>query len=114
VIANLISNAVKYTNEGSVTVKLVQPDQSIVRLEVVDTGPGISGEEQKKLFQKFYRVETNVGKTTGTGLGLYISKLLVGKFGGQIGLISDIGKGSTFWFELPVVSSGEVDIANKK
>lgn len=104
VIGNLISNAVKYTDKGEVAVKLTQPDKATVRFEVSDTGPGISEEEQKKLFQKFQRVETNVGKTTGTGLGLYISKLLVEKFNGKIGLKSKSGVGSTFWFELPLVS----------
>jgi signal transduction histidine kinase len=105
VIANLISNAIKYTDEGSVVVRLLQPDKGIVRFEVEDTGPGISKQEQEKLFQKFYRVETNVGKTTGTGLGLYISRLLMEKFNGKIGLISEFKKGSTFWFEIPIVTS---------
>jgi len=103
VIGNFLSNAIKYTDQGSVKVKLFQPKEDTIRCEVVDTGPGISKEEQSKLFQKFYRVESNVGKTTGTGLGLYIARLLVEKFGGKIGVISEVGKGSTFWFELPVV-----------
>ena len=103
VIANLISNAVKYTDEGSVQIRLVQPKSGWVRFEIEDTGPGISEREQKKLFQKFYRIETNFGKTTGTGLGLYISRLLVEKFGGKIGVKSQLGKGSVFWFELPLV-----------
>ena len=103
VIGNFLSNAIKYTDQGSVKVKLFQPKEGIIRCEVVDTGPGISKEEQSKLFQKFYRVESNVGKTTGSGLGLYIARLLVEKFGGKIGIISEVGKGSTFWFELPVV-----------
>lgn len=105
VIANIISNAIKYTDEGSVEVRLLQPDKEMVRFEVEDTGPGISLQEQEKLFQKFYRIETNVGKTTGTGLGLYISRLLMEKFNGKIGLISDLKKGSTFWFEIPIVIS---------
>jgi len=107
VIANLISNAIKYTDKGSVMVKLVQPNKATVRFEVKDTGSGISKEEQEKLFQKFYRVETNVGKTTGTGLGLYISRLLVEIFGGKIGLNSELGKGSTFWFEIPLATSAK-------
>ncbi|OGM25118.1 hypothetical protein A2962_02340 [Candidatus Woesebacteria bacterium RIFCSPLOWO2_01_FULL_39_61] len=100
VIGNFLSNAIKYTDQGSVILRLSQPDATTVRCEVVDTGPGISKEEQQKLFQKFHRVETNVGKTTGTGLGLYISRLLVEKFNGKIGVDSEAGKGSIFWFEL--------------
>lgn len=102
VIGNLISNAVKYTNRGSILVKLSQPSKAKVRFEVTDTGPGITREEQNKLFKKFYRAESSVGKTIGTGLGLYISKLLVEKFGGRIGLASEVGKGSKFWFDLPL------------
>lgn len=102
VIGNLISNAVKYTDKGSVLVKLSQPSKSKVRFEVIDTGPGITSREQDKLFKKFYRAESSIGKTIGTGLGLYISKLLVEKFGGKIGLESGMDKGSKFWFELPL------------
>jgi signal transduction histidine kinase len=102
VIGNLISNAVKYTDEGFVEVKMTQPKPEFVRVEIVDSGIGIAKDEQNKLFQKFHRVESNVGKTTGTGLGLYISKLIVEKFKGNIGVISDEGKGSTFWFDIPL------------
>ncbi|MBU0570310.1 hypothetical protein KKB40_06085 [Patescibacteria group bacterium] len=105
VLANYLSNAVKYTDKGSVEVKLSQPNASTVRLEVIDTGPGISKEEQTKLFKKFSRAESSVGKTTGTGLGLYICKLLVEKFKGEIGLESEVDKGSTFWFELPLMEN---------
>jgi signal transduction histidine kinase len=107
VVGNLISNAIKYTEKGSVTVLLSQPKNDSVRLEVVDTGRGISKKEQEKLFRKFYRAETAVGKTMGTGLGLYISKLLVERFNGKIDLISDPGAGSTFWFELPLAGTGD-------
>lgn len=102
VVANLVSNAIKYTDGGSVVIELSQPDKKTVRLEVADTGPGISEAGQKKLFRKYYRVKSTVGKTIGTGLGLYISKLLVEKFKGEIGVESEADKGSTFWIELPV------------
>ncbi len=108
IMANFLSNAIKYTDKGSVTIALTNPNPQLIRFEVVDTGPGISKEEQGKLFQKFYRVESNVGKTTGTGLGLYICRLLVEKFNGKIGVDSENGKGSTFWFEIPIYEESEV------
>ncbi len=102
VVINFVSNAIKYTETGSVEINLSNPSAHTIRLEIVDTGPGITALEQRRLFQKFYRVQAKVGKTIGTGLGLYISKLLIKKFGGAIGVISEENKGSTFWFELPV------------
>lgn len=105
VIDNLVSNAVKFTEAGRVAINIVNPKKSRVCLEVVDTGPGISHEEQEKLFRKFYRAEATEGKTMGTGLGLYISKLFVEKFNGKIGLKSEFSKGSNFWFELPLLKN---------
>ena len=102
VIGNLISNAIKYTDQGIVLVRVFKPSFDKVRVEISDTGPGISPAEQQKIFQKFYRAESTIGKQLGTGLGLYVSKLLVEKFGGKIGFQSELGKGTTFWFELPV------------
>jgi len=101
-ISNYVSNAVKYTIKGAIEINLSNPGGGKVKLEVKDTGPGISREEQENLFKKFYRAESNVGKTTGTGLGLYITKLLIKKFGGKVGLISKSDEGSIFWFELPL------------
>lgn len=107
VVGNFVSNAVKYTETGFVSMRITNPQKGTVKFEVIDSGPGISSEEQTKLFQKFFRVESTAGKTIGTGLGLYISKLLIEKFNGKIGLDSDINKGSSFWFELPVVDEKE-------
>jgi signal transduction histidine kinase len=108
----LVSNAVKFTEKGEIKIKMTNPKPDLVKLEIIDTGPGISEEEQKKLFQKFYRAETTAGKTFGTGLGLYITKLLIKKFNGKIGLISKVNKGSNFWIEIPVFK-GDVHNAQK-
>lgn len=103
VVSNIVSNAIKFTEKGKVSIEMSNPRANVVKVQIIDTGPGISKEEQVKLFKKFFRAESTSGKTFGTGLGLYITKLLVEKFGGEIGLISEINKGSNFWFELPVV-----------
>ena len=109
VIGNLVSNAVKFTERGSVAINLSNSRHDYIRLEVVDTGPGITKEEQKRLFKKFYRAESTAGKTIGTGLGLYITRLFVEKFNGKIGLDSEFGKGSTFWVELPLLKKSKLD-----
>lgn len=103
VLANLISNAVKYTLTGSVTLS-VEDKQDLIRISVRDTGSGIKPEDQIKLFQKFSRVNESykgLASVEGTGLGLYISKQFVEMMGGTIGLDSELDKGSTFWIELP-------------
>lgn len=102
VVGNFVSNSVKYTEKGSVTVKLSNPNSQTIRMEVIDTGVGVTKDEQGKLFKKFERAQSSAGKIIGTGLGLYISKLLIEKFGGRVGLVSEYGKGSNFWFDLPI------------
>ncbi|TAK30926.1 MAG: hypothetical protein EPO21_18470 [Chloroflexota bacterium] len=103
VVANFVSNAIKYTDKGAVALKLSQTAAAGIRFEVSDTGYGMTEDEQHRLFQKFYRAESSAGRVLGTGLGLYITKLLIDRFGGRLGLTSEKGKGSTFWFELPTV-----------
>ena len=106
IVANLISNAIKYTDKGFVKVKLFNLQASTVRLEVADSGYGISADERKKVFGKFYRSESSAGKVLGTGLGLYIVKLLIKEFKGDLGFDSEEGVGSTFWIELPLDKGG--------
>jgi len=102
VLANLIDNAIKYSTAGTVDVTL-KADKQFATISVSDQGIGISAEEQKHLFQKFYRVNNNLTREVGgTGLGLYIARSLVERFGGRIWVESEEGKGSTFSFSLPL------------
>ncbi|MGI0141720.1 MAG: ATP-binding protein [Candidatus Micrarchaeales archaeon] len=104
VFVNLITNAVKFTEHGSIMVNIFRKGRS-VRVEVKDTGIGISKEDQRKLFKKFYQVhrtELTVQQGSGTGLGLSIVKEIVNLHGGRMGVNSEIGKGSVFWFTLPI------------
>ncbi len=101
VVINLISNAVKFTNEGGVTIKSYMKVSEIV-VEVIDTGTGIAEDDKDKVFEKFKQVgDTLTSKPTGTGLGLPICKQIVEHHGGRIGVDSELGKGSTFWFTVP-------------
>jgi PAS domain S-box-containing protein len=102
VIINLITNAIKFTEQGKIMINIFKEDQT-VRLEVKDQGLGISEEDQKYIFNKFYRAENwRTKKTSGTGLGLYISSQIIESHGGKIGVESKLGKGSKFYFILPV------------
>jgi len=101
ILINLVGNAIKYTETGSVTVSTEQ-EEKMVAVHVKDSGIGMDQEAQKRLFEKFYRVKTEkTRQITGTGLGLWIVKQLVEKQGGRIWIESEEGKGSTFHFSLP-------------
>ncbi len=108
VIYNLVGNALRFTEHGSITLA-AQQQGNIIKVFVSDTGPGISEENQRILFRKFQQAgQTAFTRETsrGTGLGLYISKLLVEGMGGTIGIDhSELGKGTTFAFTLPLASA---------
>jgi two-component system phosphate regulon sensor histidine kinase PhoR len=102
VAGNLIDNAIKYTPEGGrVTVQLTVREQR-ARLEVADTGIGLSPADQERVFERFFRVDRARSRELGgTGLGLAIVKNTVRNLGGEVGVRSALGSGSTFWVELP-------------
>jgi PAS domain S-box-containing protein len=104
IVTNLVNNAYKYTDEGSIRVALSQLDGAI-RLDVVDSGIGISTEDQSKIFERFYRADTPVMEGRGgTGLGLAITKELVELHGGRMWVTSEVGTGSTFTVVLPAAA----------
>lgn len=107
VITNLFDNAVKYTESGKITLGLTG-DQNIVQIRVQDTGPGIPAEDVPHLFQKFYRVDNTITRTIGgTGLGLFICRKIVELYHGRIWVESEVGKGSTFYINLPRLSTAQ-------
>lgn len=99
VLINLLGNAVKYTEKGEVQFRILEENNNI-RFEVADTGPGISEEEQKNLFQSFYQTSVGIDKGEGTGLGLAISHEYVRLMGGKLNVESQSGKGSVFSFSI--------------
>jgi len=100
VIINLLSNASKYSPRGEEIRVNVETESQFVKVSVIDKGLGIEEEKMPFLFKKFIRIEHQT-KSTGYGLGLYISDQIVRKHGGKMGVSSEKGRGSVFWFTLP-------------
>ena len=97
VVSNFVSNAIKFTTEGSIRIGY-QSSENGLRFYVSDTGSGISADKLEGVFDRFVRLQSD---KNGNGLGLSICKTIVNKLGGEIGAESEVGKGSTFWFTLP-------------
>jgi CheY-like chemotaxis protein len=120
VLLNLVNNAIKYNRNGGM-VKIVCSRQSFIgspkstednpllkRISVIDTGKGIAAKDLNKLFTPFQRIGSEISEIEGTGLGLAVAKKLIEAMHGKIGVKSKLGKGSTFWIELPQ-GEGQID-----
>lgn len=101
VVMNLVDNAIKYSPNGGDVIIRVEDVNEHLRISVIDQGIGISPEQQVRLFQRFERFVEPKRRITGTGIGLYLMKQLVEAMGGGMGVQSELGKGSTFWFTIP-------------
>lgn len=117
IIDNLLSNAIKYTDEGSIIMKAEDTDD-YVKVSIIDSGKGIPEKEIPRLGTKFHRIENyitgesnfNIVRPGGTGLGLYVVYALIEMMGGKIWVHSQVGKGTTFSFTLPVYKGQGVRI----
>jgi signal transduction histidine kinase len=110
-LMNLIGNAAKFTRQGGIRVvvqwQATHQEAGQIHVAVVDTGPGLNAEQRARLFQEFSQADASVAQQHGgTGLGLALCRSLVTLMGGTIGLDSEPGQGSTFWFEVPLNTVG--------
>ncbi len=114
VITNLFDNAVKYTESGKITIGLTGNNE-VAQLFIKDTGVGIPEDDIPHMFQKFYRVDNSATRTIGgTGLGLFISRKIIELYKGRIWVESKLGKGSTFYINLPRLTSQQAAEAQKQ
>lgn len=103
----LLDNAVKFTPSGCITLQWMETFESHFRIEIQDTGIGISRDHLSRLFRPFFQIDSSsTRRLEGCGLGLATAKRLTESQGGQIGCSSELGKGSVFWFSLPIKDSG--------
>lgn len=106
VVVNLVNNAVKYAPQSKDIILSVNKVDDLVKIAVKDTGPGIPLDKLPHLFDRFFRADETGAQVSGLGLGLYISADIVKRHGGNIGVDSKLGEGSTFWFTLPIDGKG--------
>ncbi|KGE12477.1 ATP-binding protein [Sphingobacterium deserti] len=112
VLVNFISNAIKYAPDSKeIVVDVTQISSEETKISVKDSGPGIPKEKLSHLFERYYRTNYEGKKFTGLGLGLYISAEIIKNHGGRIGVESELGKGSEFWFTLPTQASHQQNIS---
>jgi two-component system sensor histidine kinase BarA len=113
ILYNFLSNAVKFTPEaGRIEIRVGTQGEQTVRIAVSDTGCGIAEADKGKIFEKFHQADGSLTReTSGSGLGLAISKELAGMLAGSVGVESELGKGSTFWLDIPVTLAKEKDQA---
>ena len=120
VLSNLVGNGLKFTPSGGrVVIRVYQLDStqshklaSPIRIEIADTGLGIAPEDQATIFDRFFRVENRVHTLEGTGLGLSIVRNIIEKHHSTIHLVSEVGTGTTFWFDLAVYQEETLDLVN--
>jgi len=103
VLINLVGNAIKYAEESKVIDIVIEDKQTEAKVSVIDRGPGIADSKIPSLFSRYYQVQNNGNNSnSGLGIGLYICSEIIKKHNGKIGVNTELGKGSTFWFTLPV------------
>ena len=111
ILINLISNGIKYNSENGLvkmTCSPVEGESGFYRFSIMDTGIGIPEDQFEFLFEPFNRLGQEGTKRDGTGIGLTITKMLVELMGGRIGVESKLGKGSTFWVDMPFLEGQEI------
>ena len=102
IVINLINNATKYASNSKEIIINIEGVDNFVKVSFIDKGPGITAEKLKHIFDRYYRADVMGNQVSGLGLGLYICAEIVKLHGGQIGVESELGKGSTFWFKVPI------------
>ena len=107
VLLNLVGNAIKFTPEGGKVWVRAEAESGSVRVEVGDTGPGVAEEDRERIFGEFEQIRPTAGsnKPEGTGLGLALAKKFVEMHGGSLWVESEVGRGSRFFFTLPITPS---------